>query len=132
MRNNGSGYHVDGQFNTLNGNIAEDNTGRGFVLFRSASNTLLERNTARDNNERGFLLIFGANDNTLSNNAAERNQFAGLSEEFVLNDLTVVGSLAGGGDLGNVDLIYVPEPASALLLAFGIAIALAYFRRANG
>ncbi len=40
---------------------------------------------------------------------------SGLSEAFVANDLTVVGSLAGGGDLGAVDLIYVPEPATALL-----------------
>ena len=32
---------------------------------------------------------------------------ARLSQEFVLNDLTVVGSLAGGGDLGDVDLMYV-------------------------
>ena len=40
---------------------------------------------------------------------------SGLSQQFMLGDLTVVGSLAGGGDLGNVDLIYVPEPSSCLL-----------------
>ncbi len=39
-----------------------------------------------------------------------------------MNDLTVVGSLAGGGDLGDVDLVYVPEPTSALLLAIGISL----------
>ena len=55
----------------------------------------------------------------------------GLSQEFVLNDLTVVGSLAGGGDLGDVDLIYVPESASAILLAVGLLIGLA-LRRTNG
>jgi hypothetical protein len=44
----------------------------------------------------------------------------GLSEEFLLNDLTVVGSLDGGGDLGNVDLFYLPEPSSRLLALFGI------------
>ena len=49
---------------------------------------------------------------------------AGLSEEFVLGDLTVVGSLAGGGDLGEVDLIYVPEPASGLLLAIALGMVL--------
>jgi hypothetical protein len=45
---------------------------------------------------------------------------ARLSEQFVLNDLTVVGSLAGGGDLGNVDLIYVPEPSTVALVAMGL------------
>jgi hypothetical protein len=44
----------------------------------------------------------------------------GLSEDFLLADLSVIGSLAGGGDLGNVDLIYVPEPSSVALLALGI------------
>jgi hypothetical protein len=44
---------------------------------------------------------------------------AGLSQEVLLGDLTVVGSLAGGGDLGQVDLIYVPEPSAPVLLAFG-------------
>ena len=46
---------------------------------------------------------------------------SGLSEQLVLNDLTVVGSLAGGGDLGEVDLIYVPEPSTLLLLVLGFA-----------
>ena len=34
---------------------------------------------------------------------------------------TVVGSLAGGGDLGEVDLIYVPEPSAIILAALGFA-----------
>jgi hypothetical protein len=40
---------------------------------------------------------------------------------MISGDLTVVGSLAGGGDLGSVDLIYipVPEPSSILLLFVG-------------
>jgi hypothetical protein len=33
----------------------------------------------------------------------------------------VVGSLAGGGGLGDVDLIYIPEPSTALLLALALA-----------
>jgi hypothetical protein len=45
---------------------------------------------------------------------------AGLSAGFVLNDVTVVGSLAGGGDIGNVDLIYTPEPTTVVHLALGI------------
>ena len=56
---------------------------------------------------------------------------AGLSEEFVADDLTVVGSLAGGGDLGNVDLVYVPEPAALGLLAFGLLIVLPRFRHTH-
>jgi hypothetical protein len=44
----------------------------------------------------------------------------GLSEEFVANDLTVVGSLAGGGELGSVDLVYIPEPSAVILAAMGI------------
>ena len=49
----------------------------------------------------------------------------GLSEEFTLSDLTVIGSLDGGGDLGEVNLIYVPEPSAAmlsLLSALGIVV----------
>ena len=33
----------------------------------------------------------------------------GLAQEFFLNDLTVAGSLAGGGHLGPVDLVYMQE-----------------------
>jgi hypothetical protein len=50
---------------------------------------------------------------------------------MLLNDLTVVGSLAGGGDLGNVDLIYVPEPSTVLLLALGGLLCLG-FKRVSG
>jgi hypothetical protein len=46
----------------------------------------------------------------------------GLAEPFLLDDLRIVGSLQGGGDLGEVDLIYVPvpEPATQALLAMGL------------
>ena len=37
---------------------------------------------------------------------------AGLSEADVTADLSAVGSLAGGGDLGAVDLVYIPEPSA--------------------
>ena len=49
---------------------------------------------------------------------------AGLEEPFLLRDLTIVGSLAGGGGLGEVDLIYiaVPEPSAVLLLVVGLAV----------
>jgi hypothetical protein len=52
----------------------------------------------------------------------------GLREDFIANDLTVVGGLAGGGGLGTVDLIFIPEPSS-LLLALVAIIALLHWRR---
>ena len=45
---------------------------------------------------------------------------AGLSEADVTADLTAVGSLAGGGDLGAVDLVFIPEPASMVLMLLGL------------
>jgi hypothetical protein len=80
-----------------------------------------------DSNNNIFKATFGSSFASLSfGNVAP----AGLSEDFVLDDLTVAGSLAGGGDLGEVDLVYVPEPTSALLLAFGIGLVrLRRFRR---
>ena len=44
-----------------------------------------------------------------------------IARETLLADLSAVGSLSGGGDLGDVDLVYIPEPSSFMLLAcFGI------------
>ena len=53
----------------------------------------------------------------------------GMSQDEVSADLSAVGSLSGGGDLGNVDLVYVPEPAACGLLAFGLLIDILRFRR---
>jgi hypothetical protein len=73
-----------------------------------------------------FKATFGSSFGPLSfGNVAQ----PGLSEDFVRNDLSAVGSLAGGGELGVVDLIYIPEPSTILLLAMGIAGALALRRR---
>ena len=55
----------------------------------------------------------------------------GIAESDVADDLSVVGSLAGGGDLGNVDLVYVPEPASMLLLIIGFVSGLPLLLRGN-
>ena len=45
---------------------------------------------------------------------------AGMSEADVTADLTAVGSLAGGGDLGDVDLVFIPEPSALLLIVLGL------------
>jgi hypothetical protein len=68
-----------------------------------------------------FKATFGSSFGSLSFGSVAQ---AGLSQAFVLNDLTVVGSLAGGGDLGNVDLIYVPEPATAWLAILAALVAI--------
>ena len=45
---------------------------------------------------------------------------AGLSADAVIADLAAVGSLEGGGALANVDVVYVPEPATAILLVIAL------------
>jgi hypothetical protein len=66
-----------------------------------------------------FKATFGGSFSSLSfGNVAP----AGLSEEFVASDLTVIGSLQGGGPLGEVDLIYVPEPSAMLMAALGLVL----------
>jgi len=46
-------------------------------------------------------------------------------------DLSAVGSLAGGGDLGQVDLIYIPEPASIALMLCGLLAIAGLARRSR-
>ena len=72
-----------------------------------------------DNDADGniFKATFGGSFGSISfGNVAQ----TGLTQEFVLGDLTVVGSLSGGGDLGDVDLIYVPEPSAGILVLLGL------------
>ena len=54
---------------------------------------------------------------------------SGLSENDLAADLTIVGSLAGGGDLGGVDIVVVPEPAALILLVLGLTGVLVRRRR---
>ena len=47
---------------------------------------------------------------------------AGLEEDVLMHDLNIIGSYAGGGKLGHVDLIYVavPEPSTFVLMFAGL------------
>jgi len=85
-------------------------------IFTGAASANLGGSFDNDADANIFKATFGGSFGSLSfGNVAQ----TGLAQDFVLNDLTVVGSLAGGGALGDVDLIYVPEPTSWLLLVLG-------------
>ena len=79
-----------------------------------------------DEDDTIFKATFGSSFGSLTfGNIAK----ADLSADFVLNDLTVDGALEPGGGLGDVDLIYVPEPSSVLMLAVGVLGFLRFVRR---
>ena len=95
-------------------------------IFTGSAAQNLNGSFDNDADNNIFKATFGSSFGSLSfGNVAQ----AGLSEEFVLGDLSVVGSLAGGGDLGDVDLIYVPEPSTIGMLLFGMLLGLRRFRR---
>jgi hypothetical protein len=72
-----------------------------------------------DGDNNIFKATFGSIFGTLS---VGRVAATGLSEQFVSDDLTVVGSLAGGGGLGDVDLLYVPVPEPSTLFFLTLAL----------
>jgi hypothetical protein len=86
-------------------------------IFTRAPASNLGGSFDNDADNNIFKATFGSSFGSISfGNVAQ----TGLDESLVLGDLTVVGSLAGGGGLGDVDLIYVPEPAAWLLLTLGL------------
>ena len=95
-------------------------------IFTGAAAENLGGSFDNDSDNNIFKATFGSSFGSLSFGLVAQT---GLSEDFVANDLTVVGSLAGGGDLGAVDLIYVPEPSTLAMLVFGMLLGLRYFRR---
>ena len=86
-------------------------------IFTGAPAQNLGGSFDNDTDNNIFKATFGSSFGSLTFGTVAQT---GLSEDFVAGDLTVVGSLAGGGALGNVDLIYIPEPASLLLLGMGL------------
>jgi hypothetical protein len=128
---NSGGMRGDGQtsivYNATTGEVAVDSpTGTQLTsvnidsaagIFTGAPAQNLGGSFDNDSDSNIFKATFGSSFGSLSfGNVAQ----PGLSQPFLLNDLTVVGSLAGGGALGSVDLIYIPEPATLLLLGFGL------------
>jgi hypothetical protein len=126
------GSRGDGQtsliYNPTTGELAVDapagtqltsiNIDSAAAIFTGQSAQNLAGSFDNDSDNNIFKATFGSSFGSLSfGNVAQR----GLSEQFVQNDLSVVGSLAGGGALGDVDLVYIPEPSSILLLALGVA-----------
>jgi hypothetical protein len=86
-------------------------------VFTGQSTLNLGGSFDNDADNNIFKATFGSSFASLSfGNVAQ----PGLSEDFLLGDLAVIGSLAGGGDLGDVDLVYIPEPTAACLLAIGL------------
>ncbi len=136
---NANGVRGDGQtsiiYNAGTGEVAVDapagtnltsvNIDSAGRIFTGAPATNLGGSFDNDADNNIFKATFGSSFGSLSfGNVAQ----AGLSQQFVLNDLTVVGSLAGGGALGNVDLIFVPEPATILLASFAFLVLVAHSR----
>jgi hypothetical protein len=90
-------------------------------IFTGAAAENLGGSFDNDADNNIFKATFGSSFGSISfGNVAQ----TGLSQEFILSDLTVVGSLAGGGDLGAVDLLIpIPEPSGlALILLAALAI----------
>ncbi len=134
------GQRVDGQtsiiYDANTGEVAVDapagieltsiNIDSAAGIFTGAPAQNLGGSFDNDADTNIFKATFGSSFGSLSFGNVART---GLSQATVLGDLTVVGSLAGGGALGNVDLIYVPEPSSAVLASVALVVSLVFARR---
>jgi hypothetical protein len=114
---------VDAPANT---NLTSINIDSAAAIFTGEPAMNLGGSFDIDSDDNIFKATFGSSFGSLSfGNVAQ----PGLSAEFILGDLTVIGSLAGGGDLGAVDLCCVPEPSTLVLLTLGIVTAVTLQRR---
>ena len=138
-----NGQRADAQtsivYNTTTGELAIDapagmeltsiNIDSAAGIFTGNAAQKLGGSFDNDADHNIFKATFGSSFGSLSyGNVA----MTGLAEDFVLSDLTVVGSLAGGGELGEVDLIYVPEPSSGLLSVIALMAVARMWRRQPG
>ena len=96
------------------------------AIFTESPAENLEGAFDNDADDNIFKATFGGSFGSLSFGQVAA---PGLSREFLLDDLSVQGSLAGGGELGEVDLIFVPEPSAISLLGLVIATIMAMARR---
>ena len=88
-------------------------------IFTAAAAANLGGSFDNDADANIFKATFGSSFGSLSfGNVAS----TGLSREFLMLDLSVVGSLEGGGGLGDVDLIYVPEPSGLGLCVLALLV----------
>ena len=90
-----------------------------FVNHENAEN--LDGSFDTHSGDNIFKATFGTSFGSLSFGAVAQ---PGLAEDVVAADLSVVGSLEGGGGLGDVDLVYVPEPSTIFLFAMGLVLCL--------
>ncbi len=126
-----SGSRGDGQtsiiYNPTTGELAVDapagtqlssiNIDSGGAIFTGQAAQNLGGSFDNDSDNNIFKATFGSSFGSLSfGNVAQ----PGLAKQFLLADLIVVGSLAGGGALGDVDLVYVPEPSALVLAVVGL------------
>ena len=126
IANVGNGVSNHRQSRWLSTELTSINIDSATAIFTGEPAQNLGGSFDNDADNNIFKATFGSSFGSLSfGNVAQ----AGLGEDFVANDLTVVGSLAGGGDLGDVDLIYVPEPSTIAILGLGILGALVLRRR---
>lgn len=126
-----NGQQADAQtsvvYNAATGELAVDAPAQAeltSINIDSASGIFTGQPTANlggsfdnDSDNNIFKATFGSSFGSLSfGNGAQ----TGLSEDFVAGDLTVIGSLQGGGGLGDVDLVYIPEPSGLVLVILGL------------
>jgi hypothetical protein len=115
---------VDAPAGTNVTSVNIDSAASIFMNHENAQNLDGSFDTHSENNI--FKATFGSSFGSLSFGTVSQ---AGLAEDFVASDLTVIGSLEGGGGLGEVDLVYIPEPSTVALLVLGLASTLGMRRR---